>query len=843
MVNGQDYNTFPLKDTTILKLNTINRTFAGQPKYIEWNDASGAYQNIKLFGDDLTMTFTTGVDLAVTSNSSRTIIDTNIEPLLQTSALLNALNHVVASTSGAGGIITYPRRTFIEDNRPIYRDINGNFVNPYGVQLDGHPIEIGDGSLNEKTVIQGALDQHWYGEPLSYATINGILCGVVNDPVLDPSSNNSLWVSNLPRTIDGVNLYPPGDIGSGLQPVQQQTYFGLRFNPLLAGLGNGTIALYNPNNPTMPQTWNLGVPTPCPANGLSAFTYKPETITLEMMADATTFTVISNIRGSLPHYSLALGGRWSSQITLTSAETPIDFIITPGATAFAEGDAFVINLTYTSPAWSAVVRTFGAHSITGINLNGWWELIPASVITGATSAGGAGIFTAGPNDGPNLVQEQAFDQTTSANSWVFLVAKTLDNSGNVLNWSIYNRNMKIVVSSPTTNFWFNTTSQILDSETLLPLYDKIRVLRSNLDAYGMPLKQSDIYDVVGFVFDNNGEIIKNQLEVLPTNTENFAQSGNNTPANILQFENFVAGAWQYTVINISNPSNPTIVAPLACGTYTQISGYDSSPYDFDLYEVDVISTSYGDFSFSPGNFMSTLVDPTASYQLARQLFVPAPAVYDPVTNVYGCNVTAGLDFMWQHYTPDSNLIDPSVSNIHDAYVLTNGYYTNVMNWVNGLTTVEPQLPTPLDLVTSYGYLLNSAMLSDTVVFHPGKIKLLFGALADQTLQGTFYVVVAPTATFSNERIQQEIINVINTYFQIQQWNFGDTFYATELIGLIHQALPTQIASVVLVPTYSVNSFGSLFTINSGFDEVLQSAATVSNVQIVAALTPAIMRQH
>jgi hypothetical protein len=134
------------------------------------------------------------------------------------------------------------------------------------------------------------------------------------------------------------------------------------------------------------------------------------------------------------------------------------------------------------------------------------------------------------------------------------------------------------------------------------------------------------------------------------------------------------------------------------------------------------------------------------------------------------------------------------------------------------------------------------MLSDIVVLHPGKIKLLFGQLADQTLRASFRVVKSPSATFSDERIKSEVINVINTYFEIQNWDFGDTFYATELIGLIHQRLTTQIASVVLVPTYSVNSFGSLFTISSGFDEVLQSAATVSDVQIVTALTPTVLRQ-
>ena len=156
--------------------------------------------------------------------------------------------------------------------------------------------------------------------------------------------------------------------------------------------------------------------------------------------------------------------------------------------------------------------------------------------------------------------------------------------------------------------------------------------------------------------------------------------------------------------------------------------------------------------------------------------------------------------------------------------------------------VTPPEPTPLELRTSYGYLLKNKMLSDTVVLHSGKVKLLFGSKADQRFRARFKAVRSQNATFSDERIKSEIIAVIDTFFNIKNWDFGDTFYATKLIALIHQRLASQIASVVIVPTYSVNSFGSLFTIESGFDEVLQSAATVNDVEIVNELTPTVLRQ-
>jgi septum formation topological specificity factor MinE len=201
-----------------------------------------------------------------------------------------------------------------------------------------------------------------------------------------------------------------------------------------------------------------------------------------------------------------------------------------------------------------------------------------------------------------------------------------------------------------------------------------------------------------------------------------------------------------------------------------------------------------------------------------------------------------LDFMWQHYAPHTNMIDPSASNIHDAFILTSGYYNNVISYIRGLSTVPPVPPTPLELRQSYGYLLENKMLSDTIVLHSGKIRLLFGELAEPQLRARFKVVIAPTAKLSTEVIKQEVLNVINTYFDISNWDFGNSFYATELIALIHQRLPTEISSVVLVPVFSTNSFGSLFTVQCGMDEILQSAAKITDIEIVADLTRDVLRQ-
>jgi hypothetical protein len=188
------------------------------------------------------------------------------------------------------------------------------------------------------------------------------------------------------------------------------------------------------------------------------------------------------------------------------------------------------------------------------------------------------------------------------------------------------------------------------------------------------------------------------------------------------------------------------------------------------------------------------------------------------------------------------MIDPSVSNIHDAFILTRGYYDNMMAYVSGRSSIVPTAPTSLELRNSFGYIFDKKMISDTVIMHPGKIRLLFGDMAEPQLRAKFKVVKLSTATFSDERIKIEVVNIINDYFNINNWDFGQKFYATDLTSIIHQKLATEIATIVPVPVYSVNSFGSLFVIEPGFDEILQSCATITDIEIVSELTASVMRQ-
>jgi hypothetical protein len=197
---------------------------------------------------------------------------------------------------------------------------------------------------------------------------------------------------------------------------------------------------------------------------------------------------------------------------------------------------------------------------------------------------------------------------------------------------------------------------------------------------------------------------------------------------------------------------------------------------------------------------------------------------------------AGLNFVWMHHTPMHHLIDPSPSNIIDSFIITKGYYLALKTWLENPLAPPPSLPTPLDLRTTYAYLLNNKMISDTIVLHPGMIKLLFGAKADPTLQSTFVVIRSAQSTLTDNQIKAAIVTTIRNFFDITLWEFGETFFATSLFAAIHTSLPADISSVVLVPTMTQNRFGNLFQVAAGENEVFYPDITVDNIQIVSGYT-------
>jgi hypothetical protein len=201
-------------------------------------------------------------------------------------------------------------------------------------------------------------------------------------------------------------------------------------------------------------------------------------------------------------------------------------------------------------------------------------------------------------------------------------------------------------------------------------------------------------------------------------------------------------------------------------------------------------------------------------------------------------------FQYRHNTPNYRRIDPSPNNILDLYILTKQYATDYTAWLQDTsnTVTEPTAPTGEELGLTYSSLENYKTISDTIIYNPAKFKPIFGAKAPLPLQATFKVVKNTSVVVSDNDIKTSVIAAINTYFDIANWDFGETFYFSELAAYLHTTLAPNISSILIVPSSQSSVFGSLLQINAEFNEIIQSAATVDNVEIISAITAAQINQ-
>ena len=196
---------------------------------------------------------------------------------------------------------------------------------------------------------------------------------------------------------------------------------------------------------------------------------------------------------------------------------------------------------------------------------------------------------------------------------------------------------------------------------------------------------------------------------------------------------------------------------------------------------------------------------------------------------------SSLSFQYKHNAGQQTRIDPSVSNIVDVYMLERTYDNLYRIWLQD-GGARPIPSTADQLRISYSGTLNPLKsLSDQIIYHPVRYKILFGTNADEELQATFKVVKNTKTNITDAVVKTRVILAINEFFALDNWDFGDTFYFTELAAYIHNQLAPHLLTVVIVPNQSGQGFGSLFQITSAADEIFISGATVSDVSTITAL--------
>lgn len=197
---------------------------------------------------------------------------------------------------------------------------------------------------------------------------------------------------------------------------------------------------------------------------------------------------------------------------------------------------------------------------------------------------------------------------------------------------------------------------------------------------------------------------------------------------------------------------------------------------------------------------------------------------------------SGVYFHWKHYAPDDNRIDPSKTNLIDMYVLTTSYHDEVQLWIkNGAKNSIPKPPTSVELKDMFKDVELRSVISDSLIWHSARYLPLFGTSAEDSYKADFKVVPLPNTTMSDDEIRQNVISLCNEYFSVDNWDFGESFYYTDLCTYIQSNLGRYISTIVIVSQNPDSKFGSLFEIPSQSDQIFISTATVDNVQIVKSL--------
>ena len=195
-----------------------------------------------------------------------------------------------------------------------------------------------------------------------------------------------------------------------------------------------------------------------------------------------------------------------------------------------------------------------------------------------------------------------------------------------------------------------------------------------------------------------------------------------------------------------------------------------------------------------------------------------------------------LNFHYVHNSGNDRRIDPSKSNIIDIYVLTTGYDNSVRSWLAGNTASEPLPPTSYGLEQNYSASLEPIKaISDEIIFHSVKYKVLFGSNATTSLQAKFKAVRNSERPTTDNDLKTRILTAINEFFALENWDFGQSFYFSELSTYVMNQLTPDITNFVVTPK-SVGSFGSLYEVACQSNEIFINGAGISDIEIIDAVT-------
>ncbi|MFA5491315.1 MAG: hypothetical protein WC284_19220, partial [Candidimonas sp.] len=731
MVNGEDYNVFPLSTNRAIKIKATNRIYSGQSRYVDINDPTGQSQNTNIVGDDgiVYREFEENYseELLPTSRSAGEIVDRNIIPLIKNFETYNFFNAYLLSTPSLYSQFIGSNSNLGVSNRNDFRWIRAT-----------------NSAFSSTGVFGSDSVDHEIGQTTTIPQLRRLM--MVGTKI---RFRHSGWATII--RIDGNGTY--GSLGR-IRDDQR--------GPVILD-GN--------------------------------------------VRDGDFVDII------IPPFKTTFN---SNEIAIIRNEIENE-------------NSFGLSYNFTTSQWSVISSEY-------LNEDGQYE----------------------------YVGQSGFGNNSS---WLVKVIWTPSS------WQFTSRGMQYVFESDEdVRFFYLNSYKSVDLNTNKEAFDNINILKSNSLPSTASCQTNGSYDrdIRFYLYDQyryaDGYIEPRRVKVRSVDLDN-----DGTVDNPLSYDQIVFPNRNQFAVNDNGSVNsdfstcvPTI--------------YDMSDWDYlvfwerytdrDGYQYYRPLTKGSEIlNFDDGQAGCSVADPLVPryphnqvfYDISNEIFYTYNAIkvvtsdcdrfeeaqngaflvrigrglnYDEINDT-----SDGMLFKWQHFAPNNQRIDPAVTNIIDMYVMTRNYYQSVLQWViNESDSEPPSPPTPEELRITFSDLNEFKMVSDEIVYHPVKFKFLFGPQSPEELRVIFKVVKLDGVEISDSEIRSRVISAINEYFDIVNWDFGETFYFTELAAYIHQRMATILASIVIVPLNEEANFGNLFQIKSEPNEVFMSTARVTDVQIVSGYT-------
>jgi len=436
----------------------------------------------------------------------------------------------------------------------------------------------------------------------------------------------------------------------------------------------------------------------------------------------------------------------------------------------------------------------------------------------------------------NLAQDAPFSLTNAQNtqgvnldaSWLVQFVT------NGQSYTVVSRGLDYIFASIIeTRFFFDTSEKIYDSKTGKVIKDFVRVLKTNSKPdSNSPLPGDISMEIIGQPVQSDGFV--NDFQVVVSYRDSDSDGVADNPD---FFNEIVAPAVnpnsKLVFLQLTTDANDTEnYLPVASGI---VNSTYATKDAIELVKSQFINGQIF-YAYESGLFYELLISNVNG--IIQRTIVPRADFIVQVGR-------QDLYFQYRHNSGLTNVIDPGITNIIDVYIVNQEYYTAYQNYIKDTTdsVPEPAPPTINELSLAYSGLNDYKMISDNMILNSVVFKPLFGAKAVPELRGTIKVVRASKTTASISEIKSRVVASINEYFTIDKWDFGNSFFFSELAAYLHKELGSIISSVVLVPLNPLKSFGDLYEIRSAANEIFVSAATVSDIEVIDALTQSNIRSQ